>query len=120
MLNQRQLELAVHLIAGFAHLPAALRVAQDDVMAAKIAQHERRDLAGKGALVLEIHVLGAQADSAAREHRRYRCQRREWRAHHDLSRRLLDRAAHAFRQPHGLRDGGLSRSGMGGTGRARR
>src|SRR5436190_16239544 len=69
--SERQFELAVHKLAGLAHLPPTFGVPQDHVTAARVEQHQRRHLAGKGALLLEVHVLSPHRDMAAFEHFRH-------------------------------------------------
>ena len=46
----------------FAEILAALGMADDDVLDAQVLQHVGGDLAGVGALLLKIHVLGAHGD----------------------------------------------------------
>ena len=67
-----------------AEAPAPLRVAHDDVLAAQLRQHGRRDLAGEGALLGPEAVLRAQGDRRAAQRLRHRRQRGERRAQRHL------------------------------------
>ena len=60
--GQRLVRLGVDDLVGLGVVLAALGVADDDVGAAELGQHRRRDLAGVGAGVLGRDVLGAVPD----------------------------------------------------------
>src|SRR5690348_14476101 len=75
--------LAIDHVVRLAEVAAPLGVTEDDVVA-KPLKHRRRYLAGKGALLLEIHGLRAQLDVRARKHRVDGGQRDRWRAEDNL------------------------------------
>ena len=49
-------------------------MSEDDVLAARVFEHDRRDFAGEGTLVLPVHILGSQADCASGKGLPNRCE----------------------------------------------
>jgi len=68
---------------------APLGVAEDDMAAAEIGQHGRADIAGVGALLGAMAVLGAQKDRTAGDFFRYGHQKMERRADQKFTGRRL-------------------------------
>ena len=63
----------------------ALRVADDDVGAARVEDHRGRDVSGVGSVLVPVHVLGGNADIAAFGGHGHGTQRREDRRHNHLA-----------------------------------
>ena len=61
------MDLLVHRGVRLAEVLPPLAVAHDDVLHGKILEHLRGDLAGVGALLLEVHVLRAHGDAQVLE-----------------------------------------------------
>ena len=61
------LDLFVHRLIGLAEILPPLGVADDDMAAAGINEHLRRDFAGEGPFLLPVAVLGGEADIACRQ-----------------------------------------------------
>ncbi|CAN3995747.1 Spore coat protein gerQ, partial [Dysosmobacter welbionis] len=59
---QHGVDLLVDGGIGLAEILPPLAVAHDDVLHAQVLQHVGGDLAGVGALLLKVHVLGAHGD----------------------------------------------------------
>ena len=57
--------LLVHGLIGLSEILSSLGMSDDDIFHARIGQHVRSDLAGIGALLLEIHILSADLDVAS-------------------------------------------------------
>jgi len=58
-------DLPVHFLIGLAEDMAPLGVPDQHVPAAGVPDHERRNLAGESALLLEVHVLHSDGDLRA-------------------------------------------------------
>ena len=76
--------LAVHPLVGVAEQPSPLGVADDDVRRAGVSNHRRADLAGEGALALEVQVLRGDLEPSVARDFRGRCERRERRSDDDF------------------------------------
>ena len=70
--GERGLELEVDALVGLVEVLAAFAVADEDVGDAEGLEHERRGLAGVGALVEPVHVLRADVDGVVACARRRR------------------------------------------------
>ena len=64
---QYGVDLLVDCLVGLAEILAALAVAHDDVFYAQVLQHFGGHLAGVGALLLKVDVLGAHGDAQVLE-----------------------------------------------------
>src|SRR3954462_1794089 len=82
------LQLAVHALVRLAEVLAALAVAEDHSVAAQLLEHGRADLAGEGALLLVVAVLGEELDGAAHQRLLHLGERREGRRHRHLDLRV--------------------------------
>ena len=87
---------------GFAQDVPPLAVAENDVLAAEIAEHGGAQLAGEGPVLLVVHVLGAQGDLRAGNRPAHGVEIAAWRANGQID--AVERLG-LFRHPFGQRHG---------------
>src|SRR5690606_8354792 len=101
--RQGRLGLPADVLVGLVEVGPPLRMPDDDVVAAQVFQHHRRDLAGVRPLVRPEDVLGAQLDPGAFDHLGHRVERGKRGAEHHLH--PLELIAHQDLQLLGQADG---------------
>ena len=72
-------------LIGLFEIGAAFRMAENNVTAADILQHERRNLSGESAFGLIVHILGAQINHRVLKQAGDGVNGSERRAYHDFN-----------------------------------